>query len=160
VTTQPTKDRLAARVLLLDAAGRLLLFRGCDPATPEIRYWFTVGGGLEEGEEHAEAAARELFEETGLRLSAGQLHGPVSQDVAEFPYDGPIYRQRQEFFAVVIESWQVDESGFEEAELRDIDAHRWWTRDELVAGAEVYYPENLVELLDRVTALGLPTIRA
>jgi len=160
MTTQPAQDRIAARVLLIDAAGRLLLFRGCDPATPQIRYWFTVGGGLEEGEGHAEAAARELFEETGLRLSADQMHGPVSQDVTEFPYDGVIYRQRQEFFAVVVESWEVDESGFEEAELRDIDGHRWWTRDELVAEAEVYYPENLVELLDQVTALGLPTIRA
>jgi hypothetical protein len=132
MTTQPAKERLAARVLLIDAARRVLLFRGSDPATPRKRYWFTVGGGLEEGEGHAAAAARELFE---------------------------VYRQRQEFFGVVVDSWEVDESGFQEEELRDIDAHRWWTRDELLAKAEIYYPDNLVELVDRVVALGLPMLR-
>ncbi len=42
--------RRAARVLLLDGAGRVLLLRGFDPAMPEHRYWFTVGGGLDDGE--------------------------------------------------------------------------------------------------------------
>lgn len=160
MATQPPRDRLAARVLLIDGAERVLLFRGCDPATPQDRFWFTVGGGLEDGEGFPEAAARELFEETGLRLSAHELHGPVTRDVAEFPYDGHIYQQRQEFFAAVVDSWRVDESGFEKEEARAIDAHRWWTRAELAGTADAYYPENLIELLDRVLALGLPTLQS
>ena len=39
--------RTGARVLLLDARGRVLLLRGHDPATPDRSYWFTVGGGLD-----------------------------------------------------------------------------------------------------------------
>src|SRR5688572_15916571 len=60
--------RRAARVLLLDAADRVLLFRGCDPARPAQRYWFTVGGGQDPGGTLTDCAVRELYEETGLRL--------------------------------------------------------------------------------------------
>ncbi|MET0424419.1 MAG: NUDIX domain-containing protein, partial [Actinoplanes sp.] len=43
-------DRRAARVLIVDPAGRTLLLHGGDPARPEQRWWFTPGGGLEQGE--------------------------------------------------------------------------------------------------------------
>src|SRR6266542_2421215 len=36
--------RRAARVLLVDAADRVLLLRGFDPETPDLRYWFTLVG--------------------------------------------------------------------------------------------------------------------
>ena len=66
-----TRDRpaLAARVLVLDADGAVLLLRGFDPARVEAgSWWFTPGGGVDEGETLAAAACRELFEETGLRV--------------------------------------------------------------------------------------------
>ncbi|MGH3586767.1 MAG: NUDIX domain-containing protein, partial [Pseudonocardia sp.] len=56
--------RVAARVLLVDPAQRLLLFHGADPHVPEKSFWFTAGGGLEPGEELLPAAVRELSEET------------------------------------------------------------------------------------------------
>ena len=41
-------DRRAARVLLLDAQDRLLLFLGRDPANAARgQWWFTPGGGLD-----------------------------------------------------------------------------------------------------------------
>ena len=42
--------RPTARVLLLDEHERVLLFRGQDPANPNIRYWFPTGGGIEPDE--------------------------------------------------------------------------------------------------------------
>ncbi|TML29501.1 MAG: NUDIX domain-containing protein, partial [Actinobacteria bacterium] len=57
--------RRASRVLVVDEAGRVLLFHGFDPARPEHGYWFTVGGGLDPGESAVQGAVRELFEETG-----------------------------------------------------------------------------------------------
>src|ERR1700741_4782643 len=87
--------RQAARVLLLDAAGRVLLLRGFDPAMPAHRYWFTVGGGLDDGESMLDAAARELFEETGLRVSPDRLEGPVWHERTRFPFDGHWYVQEQ-----------------------------------------------------------------
>jgi len=57
--------RHAARVVLLDEAGRVLL------AKFEYRgkaWWVAPGGGLEPAETHEEAARREIGEETGLDL--------------------------------------------------------------------------------------------
>ncbi|MCI6410897.1 NUDIX domain-containing protein, partial [Schaalia hyovaginalis] len=42
--------REAARVLLFDGAGRLLLARGHDADQPGRSWWFTIGGGIMPGE--------------------------------------------------------------------------------------------------------------
>ncbi|SBT53198.1 NUDIX hydrolase [Micromonospora auratinigra] len=144
--------RRAARVLLVDAGGRLLLFQGSDPARPEHRYWFTPGGGLDPQESPAEGAARELAEETGLRLSPAELGAPVWSETVEFPFDGVWYRQQQEFFLVRVPGWQVDTAGFNEIEQASVHGHRWWTVDELSSTGERYYPTDLPAVLGRALA--------
>lgn len=139
--------RRAARVLLLDAEDRVLLFRGWDPARPEHRYWFTPGGGLDDGERPVDGAARELFEETGLRLDPADLGEPVWQQVTQFPFDGKWYRQEQEFYLHRVPTWEVDTAGFDDYERDYIDSHRWWSAAELFATRERYYPEELPTLL-------------
>lgn len=142
--------RRAARVLLVDAAGRVLLFAGADPARPDHRYWFTPGGGLDEGESSAVGAARELAEETGLRLNADQMGAPVGWEVTEFPFDGEWYRQEQEFFLVRISAWEVDTAGFNAIERASITGYRWWSTEELATTSERYYPADLPEMLWRL----------
>ena len=145
-------DRRAARVVLVDRADRTLLLRGGDPARPGLRWWFTPGGGLDEGETSAEGAARELYEETGLRVDPADLGEPIWHQVTEFSYDNRNYRQEQDFYLVRVPEWQVDTAGFDAEEQRTIDDHRWWTAAELDVTAETIYPENLAELLRRITA--------
>ena len=65
--------RQGARVVLLDDAQRLLLFKFQDatmvvPSRPlrSDTFWVTVGGGLEAGETFEDAARREGWEETGI----------------------------------------------------------------------------------------------
>ncbi|MFC0006095.1 NUDIX hydrolase [Micromonospora siamensis] len=144
--------RRAARVLLVDGAGRVLLFVGVDPARPEHRYWFTPGGGLEPGETYPVAAARELAEETGLRLPPTAFGAPVHRDVTEFPFDGVWYRQDQEFFLVRVDSHDVDTMGFNEIERASMLDHRWWSEPELAATGERYYPPDLPAILRRALA--------
>ena len=145
-------DRRAARVVLVDRTDRTLLLRGGDPARPGLRWWFTPGGGLNEGETSAEGAARELYEETGLRVDPADLGEPVWHQVTHFSYDHRSYRQEQDFYLVRVPEWQVDTTGFDIEEQRTIDDHRWWTAAELETTAETVYPENLAELLRWVTA--------
>jgi 8-oxo-dGTP pyrophosphatase MutT (NUDIX family) len=145
----PIKRR-AARILLIDAAGRVLMFRGSDPARPGVHYWFTAGGGLDEGESPADGAARELAEETGLVVDPSSLAGPVWHQVTDFPFEGHWYRQEQDFFAIRVGSWDVVVDGFDAVERRSIDGHRWWSLAELAVADEAIYPEELPALLREV----------
>lgn len=145
-------DRVGARVLLLDAGNRVLLLRGHDPATPELKYWFTIGGGVDEGEDVRSAAARELFEETGLQVAPDTLLGPVHHDIAEFPFGGNWYRQEQDWFWLRVPAWTVDTAGFEPIELVTVDAWRWWSAEDLRTTSEVWYPPELPDLLDQLAS--------
>jgi 8-oxo-dGTP pyrophosphatase MutT (NUDIX family) len=144
--------RRAARVLLIDHTGRVLLFRGWDPARPSHRYWFTPGGGLDPDESTVRGAARELAEETGLRVRPEDLGEPVWSEVTTFPFDGRWYRQEQEFFLLVVPEWRVDTAGFDHVERGSIDEHRWWSLADLEATDERVYPDDLAGLLRRVLA--------
>ncbi|MET7329765.1 NUDIX domain-containing protein [Nonomuraea sp. NPDC005650] len=60
----PPVPRPSARVVLIDASDRLLLFSSRN-RDGTLR-WYTPGGGLQPGERHRDAALRELYEEIGL----------------------------------------------------------------------------------------------
>ena len=146
-------DRRAARVLLVDDVGRVLLFHGCDPADPgQGSWWFTPGGGLDPGETPAEGAARELAEETGLRVPPAALGAPVHERVAEFRFAGGHYRQAEDFYLLRVAGHEVDTSGFSELETSAVLGHRWWTPEELRATDDRVYPVELPDLLERVLA--------
>ena len=58
--------------------GRLLLVkRGREPARGT---WSVPGGRVEAGETDEQATAREVLEETGLRVVVGELVGTVERD--------------------------------------------------------------------------------
>lgn len=142
--------RQAGRVLLVDADRRVLLFRGGDPSLPAAgTWWFTPGGGLDPDESFAQAAARELAEETGLGVRAEALGPVVHTRTAEFRWNGGHYLQSEEYFLVRVDSHQVETSGLSPLEQSSFVEHRWWSLAELAQTEDVVHPGDLVEVLTR-----------
>ena len=63
--------RLAVGAVVLREDGAVLLVRRARP--PAVGSWTLPGGKVEEGETPEEAIAREVLEETGLRVEVGEI---------------------------------------------------------------------------------------
>jgi 8-oxo-dGTP pyrophosphatase MutT (NUDIX family) len=143
--------RRAAKVLVVDDRQRVLLFSGIDRTRPEVApWWFAVGGELESGEDVASAAIRELFEETGLRISDP---GPeVTTRRFAWDFEGAAYDQEETYFLVRSGEFTPTSAGWSDTEWATMITHRWWSIDELRATNEAVYPEGLADLLQQLLA--------
>ena len=106
--------RPAARVLLIDDQNRLLLL--CARFS-EGEVWIMPGGTLEPGETIEQAAARQLWEETGVQ--SAELGPCVWTRVHQFEWGGTRYEQHERFFVVRVTSPTItlDNSSVEELQL-------------------------------------------
>lgn len=151
--------RTSARVVLLDDAGAVLLLRGSDPALADRhapKWWFTVGGEVQEGERLAEAAARELAEETGLRVAPADLVGPVWRRDEVFEFNGSLIDSEEFYFVYRTRRFEPSGTGRTHLERSYIHGHRWCDAADivaLVAAGETVYPLQLSGLLPEAAAL-------
>ncbi len=142
--TDGTERRLrrAARIILLDEADRVLLFRYTAPEYEP--FWILPGGACGDGEDFPDAARRELMEETGIDAHPRPL-GIVKQ--ADYIYDGEPVRSVEHFFWCLAQTSLIDTSGHTELEQRVMLRHRWFSDGEFRNWPETIYPLDLRELL-------------
>lgn len=142
------RPRPAARILLVDGAGRALLFRfTVDGREP---FWVTPGGALDPGEAYEAAARRELREETGLDLDPGPQ---VARRVADFTsVEGAPVTADERYFRVDVDACEVDPALHTPLERRVMQSWRWFTRDELATWPEAIYPADLSAMLEATDA--------
>ncbi|MFF6970343.1 NUDIX domain-containing protein [Streptomyces tsukubensis] len=112
--------RLTADVVVFDSAGRVLLiergwapFEGC---------WALPGGHVDPGETSLEAAVRELAEETGVRVAAGDL---TRIDVWDQPGRDPRGRYVTIAYLATVPQGTTAQAG------DDARAARWWPLTDL-----------------------------
>jgi len=147
------RQRPSSRLLLLDPAGRVLLFRFsfADGALAGRDYWATPGGELEPGESYEAAAIRELAEETGHRIDDVGPQVARRQLVLRLN-DGEEVLADERFFVVRAPDNAISDDAWTTVERQVMIAHRWWSLDELTRTAETVFPENLADLLRPVVA--------
>ena len=142
------QPRPAARILLVDRAGRVLLFRFSAPDRPP--FWCTPGGAVNPGESYAQAARRELMEEVGLDRDPGP---EIAQRIVDFlTIEGVEVTADERWFRVDVEEASVDTAGHTELERRVMTQHRWFARAELATWPERIYPDDLARLLEATDA--------
>jgi 8-oxo-dGTP pyrophosphatase MutT (NUDIX family) len=148
--------RTSARVVLLDDTGAVLLLRGSDPANPAFhdgdapRWWFTVGGEVRQNERLAEAAVRELAEETGLRIAPSDMIGPIWRRDEVFEFNGSLIDSEEFYLVCRTRRFEPSLEGRTELERSYIHDARWCDANdiaELSAAGEQVYPLQLGELL-------------
>lgn len=140
--------RRAGRVVLLDADGAVLLLHGRDLARPDDgTWWFTPGGGSEDGEDLVVATARELWEETGIRVD--DLGPPVATRHTAFAYEDWWLDQDETFHVAHVDAVAPAVAPVEltEIERRNLLGSRWWSLRELRATTATIFPDWLPRLV-------------
>lgn len=137
----PEGARLAARVLLIDGADRVLCFHAREPVTQKS-FWVMPGGGLNRGESYEEAARREAFEETGISVCLGPW---VWYRRHQHVWNGKPADQYERFFVARIEATEVEIAGGNPDSY--LTGHRWWGLTELLDSGEEFAPRRVAEYL-------------
>ncbi|NUQ87017.1 MULTISPECIES: NUDIX hydrolase [Glycomyces] len=154
-TNEPTRiDRYGARCIVIDEQDAVL-FIGRSATADRPARWFLPGGGIDPGETPLDAAVRELFEETGLRVPPADVTGPVARRSFSRSRDGEVFTQDNYLFFTRVPRFQARVSGGDAYE-QDLE-FKWIGVDELAAAEGHDAPfDPLLHLIKRLVSGDVP----
>ena len=150
------RRRDSARVIVVDEGGDVLLVRVVDPIDGRPPVWLCPGGGVEAGESLAEAAVRELREETGLVTSVNDLGDSVAVTRGDWEFRGEPLSSEDTFFFLRTERYEPNVEGQQALEAEVHDRWRWWSLANIVSADEAVLPHGLADLVGAIEARGVP----
>ena len=141
-------------MFVIDADNRVLLMHERRDIGSDRSHWITPGGGVEPGESLVQAAIREVYEETGLRLELDAAAEPMYVERVPFTLAGREIDQTNHYFLVRVPSGlPVAPAAHTEVEQLVVLGHRWWSLPELAASDVEREPVTMVELIERALAV-------
>ncbi|WP_433513792.1 NUDIX hydrolase [Nonomuraea sp. CA-143628] len=142
--------RAAVRVIALDDDKRVLLLRYDENGG----FWATPGGSLDSGEDHTTALHRELREELGIAEGDVQLDAQIAERSKAHQVGGQEVLQVERYYLARITADDIDPDRATQPDT--IQAHRWWTLDDLRSTSETIYPLGLSDLITEILTTGVP----
>lgn len=141
---QGMPSRQAGRVVVV-AQGQMLLVAGHDFSDATHHWLFTPGGGIEAVESPAQAAARELAEETGIIVDPGALT-LLGYRQARFEFRALTCLANETFYYLHLERKpQLNQEHWTTNERSLLDGLNWYSPHNLrqlsQAGLAIYPPE-------------------
>jgi 8-oxo-dGTP pyrophosphatase MutT (NUDIX family) len=156
VVKDEVTHRTAVRIILVDPAEKVLLIGSRNSDDGRV-VWIMPGGGIEEGESVHEAAARELFEETGIQVAPSAIEGPVWTRSHRFSWQARLFDYREWFVVARLERPHVvTPFAANPAEAANVVGIEWVDLPALRRWPDLVAPRRLAELLPPIFAGELP----